>query len=409
MIGAVVAACVAASAAGAPTRLAIVAGHNRGAEGLKPLRFAEADAARVKRALVEVGSVAERDVKLITAPTLAQLEEAFAWAKARSAEVHGTPGRKTVLYVYLSAHGHDAKGLELGPEVLEWERLKARVRASGADAKVTIIDSCQASGVLKVSGRAADEFALQAEDRLTVEGEAWITSSAENEPSVEAGAWRGSVFTHHLIAGLRGAADRSADGKVSLEELYRYAFERTTAGESGQHPGYAFELKGYGELDVSEPAKAPASLTLPAEIDAVTVTEQGTGDSLAEARKPAGRVLGFGAGRVDVRLLRGTDGFATKLVLAVGDRVTLDESKLERVAPNTALVVRLSKGQPCFDVTVPRPDPRLSALKAKLQGTCEQPVKATLTHEKGQLKLVAGDRVYEAASDEALLRAVAAP
>ncbi|MBL8953736.1 MAG: caspase family protein [Myxococcaceae bacterium] len=403
MLVGLLAAVTVLGASDAPTRLAIVAGHNRGAEGQKPLRYAEADAAQVKRALVEVASVAERDVKLVKAPTLAQLDAAFAWAKGRAAEVHAAPGKKVVLYVYVSAHGHEGRGLELGPEVLEWERLKAHIRATGADAKVTIIDSCRSSGLLKAGGRAADDFALQAEDRLTVEGEAWITSSAEDEPSVEAGAWRGSVFTHHLIAGLRGAADRSADRRVSLEELYRYAFERTSAGESGQHPGYAFELKGYGELDVSDLSKAAAQVTLPASIDAVTITDQGTGDSLAEARRPVGRVLGFGVGRVDVRLLRGADGFATRLMLAAGDRVTLDEAKLERVAPNTALLVRLRAT--CWEVTVPRPSPRLDALKERLQGRCEQPVRATLTHENGLLKLTAGERVLEAADDDALVGA----
>jgi hypothetical protein len=396
----VIALAVALTLVSAQTRLAIVAGHNTGGEGRTPLRYAEADAARVKRALVEVSSVAAADVKLLEHPTLAQLEAAFAWAKGRVT-------KKTLLFIYLSAHGHDGKGIELGAEVLEWEKLKALVRGTGADVKLAIIDSCHASGVLKASGKPAEDFALKAEDRLTVEGEAWITSSAENEPSLEAGAWRGSVFTHHLVAGLRGAADRSADKKVSLEELYRYAFERTTAGESGQHPGYSFRLQGYGELDVSDPGRAAATLSIPQGLDAVTVTERETGENLAEARHPLGRVLGFGAARVDVRLLRGTQAFGTQLTLAEGDRVALDESQLERVNVTTAQLVRLSK---CVDITVPRPDPRLNALKAKLQGTCDRPEKATLTRSpKGALKLELAGRTIEAADDEALIKAVAAP
>lgn len=391
----------------AQTRLAIVAGHNEGAEGRKPLRFAQADAARVKRALVEVSSVAESDVKLLEAPTLAQLEAAFAWAKQRAADVHAKPGGKALLFVYVSAHGHDGKGLELGREVLEWDKLKGLVRGTQADVKLGIVDACQASGVLKASGRPSDEFALKAEDRLTVEGEAWISSSADNEPSLEAGPWRGSVFTHHLVAGLRGAADRGADKKVTLEELYRYAFERTTSGESGQHPGYAFRLQGYGELEVSDPGKAPATLTLPAGLDAVTVTDRETGDPLAEARKPSSRLLGFGPARVDVRLLRGDKAWGTKLELARGDQVALDESQLERVAATTAQLVRLSK---CLEVTVPRPDPRLDGLKEKLQGRCDRPEKATLRRSaKGMLELTVAGRTIEAADDEALIKAVAAP
>ncbi|MBK7863426.1 MAG: caspase family protein [Archangiaceae bacterium] len=393
------------NAAAAHTRLAVVVGHNRGAEGRTALRYAETDAARVRRALVEVAGVAESDVKLLQAPGLAALDEAFGWAKQRTAEVHGAPGQKVVLYVYLSGHGHDGRGVELGGEVLSWERLKARVRGSGADVKLAIIDACNASGVFKAGGQSTDAFELEAQDRLTVEGEAWITSSAENEPSVEAGAWRGSVFTHHLVAGLRGAADRSADRRVSLEELYRYAFERTTSGEAGQHPGYAFRLSGYGELEVSDLGRAPAQLTLPPGMDAVTVTEQGSGESLIEARHPLSRTLGFGAGRLDVRLLKGTQAWATQVELSRGDRVSIDESQLARIGATTALTVRLSSR--CLEVSVPRPDPRLNALKARLQGQCDRPERAVLGRgDQGQLKLELEGRTVEAADEKALLEAL---
>jgi hypothetical protein len=288
--------------------------------------------------------------------------------------------------------------------VLDWDHLKAKVRGTGAEVKLTVVDACSASGVLKASGKISDEFALAAEDHLTVEGEAWITSSSEREPSVEAGAWRGSVFTHHLVAGLRGAADRNGDRKVSLEELYRYAFDRTVTGQSGQHPGYAFRLAGYGDLFVSDLSRAPAVVTLPPGLDAVTVTDRGSGDVLAEVRHPMSRLLALGAGRVDLRLLRGDQAYLGHLDLGAGDRVTLDEAKLDRVtAPASS---------PCLDVSVLRPDPRLEQLKARLEGPtekkgrCEQPQKATLSREKGRLKLTLSDRVYDAESDEELLKAL---
>lgn len=394
-------------AASAQTRLAIVAGRNDGATGRVTLRYAETDAARVRRALIEVSQVAEPDVKLLKAVTPAQLAEAFAWAKARTKEVHATPGQKTLLFVYLSAHGHDGKGLELGDEVLDWQTLKEQVRGTGADVKLSIVDACNASGVLEASAKSSGDFALKAEDRLTVEGEAWVTSSAENEPSIEAGAWRGSVFTHHLVAGLRGAADRSADRKVSLEELYRYAFERTTAGDSGQHPGYAFRLAGYGELMVSDPGRASAIVTLPSGLDAVTVTDSSSGDNVAEARRPLGRLLGFSAGRFDVRLMRGASAWQTHLELERGQRIALDESQLDKVNVTTAQLVRLSAKAPCLDITVPRPDPRLLALKSRLQGSCEKPVAATLGRAgAGRLELKVGGKSITAATDDELVNAL---
>lgn len=380
-------------------RLAIVAGRNDGAPGRAALRFAEADAARVKRALVEVGSVAPEDAKLLKGVTPAQLDDAFAWAKSRK-----PASGKVLLFVYLSAHGHEGQGVELGGDVYTWERLKQGVRSTGAEVKVAVVDACNASGVLKASGKPADDFALQAEDRLTVEGEAWISSSADNEPSLEAGAWHGSVFTHHLVAGLRGAADRGGDRKVSLEELYRYAFERTTAGASGQHPGYAFRLAGYGELTLSDLAHAPALVTLPGGLDAVTITERDTGESLAEARHPLSRLIGLGPGRFDVRILKGADAWAGHIELEQGEKLAVDESRLDRVAATGSQLVRLSAQQGCLEVAVPRPDPRLLALKKRLDGRCEHPRKATLTHgEKGALKLEVDGAVLEAATDDELV------
>jgi hypothetical protein len=41
---------------------------------------------------------------------------------------------------------------------------------------------------------------------------------------------RGSLFTHHLLAALRGAADIDGDGRVSLSEAYTHAFRHTTIG-----------------------------------------------------------------------------------------------------------------------------------------------------------------------------------
>ena len=82
--------------------------------------------------------------------------------------------------------------------------------------------------------------------------------------------------------------------------------------------------------------------------------------------------------------------------------VTIDHV-VRVVSAEPSLVVRLSR---CFDVTVPRPDPRLEGLKAKLQGQCDRPEKATLTREKGQLKLQLEGRAIVAADDAELLRAL---
>ena len=51
-----------------------------------------------------------------------------------------------------------------------------------------------------------------------------ITSSAAREAALESAEIEASFFSHHLISGLRGAADTSGDGLVTLAEAYQYAF-----------------------------------------------------------------------------------------------------------------------------------------------------------------------------------------
>ena len=70
-----------------------------------------------------------------------------------------------------------------------------------------------------------------------------------------------------LVSGLRGAADVSGDGRITLAEAYRYAFDHTVADTasigSRQHPGYNYRMAGQGELVLTEVTQPSASLELP--------------------------------------------------------------------------------------------------------------------------------------------------
>ena len=62
-------------------------------------------------------------------------------------------------------------------------------------------------------------------DDLASTGEALLTSSAADENALESKEIRGSFFSHHLVSGLRGAADSSGDGQVTLAEASSKAIE----------------------------------------------------------------------------------------------------------------------------------------------------------------------------------------
>ena len=96
-----------------------------------------------------------------------------------------------------------------------------------------------------------------------------MASSTAEELSQESDAFKGSYFTHHLVTALRGAGDTDGDGRVSLDEAYRYAYRRTLASTARtkvgeQHVTLETDLAGQGEIPVTFPAEASAKLDLPA-------------------------------------------------------------------------------------------------------------------------------------------------
>jgi formylglycine-generating enzyme required for sulfatase activity len=72
-----------------------------------------------------------------------------------------------------------------------------------------------------------------------------------------------SVFTHFLIEGLKGEADRNGDGRIDVDELYDYAFEEVVRRTPKQTPG-KWSYRQQGDIVLRENLKPrdvkPASL-----------------------------------------------------------------------------------------------------------------------------------------------------
>jgi hypothetical protein len=321
-------------------RFAIIVGNDEGTGARPALRYAEIDATRMARVVAEVGEVKPEDVTLLLDKRLADVEGALAQAKAKISEAHKQRGTKAMLFFYYSGHS-DGEALELGTELLAFPRLKALLAGSGADVKLAVVDACNSSALLQAGGKPAAAFAIEAEDQLLASGDAFITSSAADESSLESGELKGSVFTHHLLSGLRGAADRSGDMLVSLDELYRYAYDRTITSTGAQHPGYGFRLSGQGELIVSSLKNAHATLRLPDSADRMTITDASGGEVSADLDAGSARVLALPAGRYDVKARREGQAFNGKFSIKHGVRGAMSWNDLAPSGqsvptPNTA-------------------------------------------------------------------------
>lgn len=357
---------LATSAVAGTKRLAIVYGHNGGDGPRSALRYAEADAARMAKVFLEAGRVEPGNVKLLQGRPLAELFAALEWAKTEA-----KADKQTLLFVYLSAHATAEEGLLPGAEQVRWKELKRRITATGAKARVTIIDACQSSGVIETAAKEAPAFTIEAEDLLTVQGDAFITSSASTEPSLEAGQLRGSVFTQHLLAGLRGAADVTQDGQISLDEAYRFAYERTAAGESGQHPGLAVRLSGYGDIVVTRVREEGPGVVVPPGIERLVIRDPSTRDVVLSAVRPSAQRLLVPSGTWLVELEREGKRKEGRLAVPARGFGLVDEDQLTARAP-TAGFIRLDANRPCPEITVKLPLPLLTDLKRRLEPTLRQ-------------------------------------
>ena len=106
--------------------------------------------------------------------------------------------------------------------------------------KVLVLDCCY-SGAFPAGKLAKAGTDVHTLERFQGRGRAVLTASDATQYSFEGDAVVGSaarsVFTRHLVAGLRdGSADLDGDGDVTVDELYSYVHERVVAEMPRQRP-----------------------------------------------------------------------------------------------------------------------------------------------------------------------------
>lgn len=322
-------------------RLLLAIGNNVGDPDDPVLSYADDDAQRVRQLFVELGGVrADRAVVLLDRDAGA-VRQRLAELAGRISELRAA-GDDAVLFVYVSAHAK-AGALHLRGTHLPLAELRDAAREAGARLTVLVVDACESGTLARRKGaRPGPEFAVALE-QLPLRGEVVITSSGPGEGSEEWDSLQGGLFTHHLLTGLRGDADVEGDGKVSLSEAYAYAFRRTVAGAAGagQHPAYALELSGTGELVLTEPQRARSALVFPARAEGrYVVASQPRPDVVAEVEKAAGRPLRLAVppGRYLVRKRAGAStGLAEVELPYGGERQVRDEELAWRRYTEVAL------------------------------------------------------------------------
>ncbi|MCK6503411.1 caspase family protein [Myxococcota bacterium] len=287
----------AAAAVDAPSpgaTYALVVGSNRPGPGQRALRFADQDAAAMAEVLTHAGGLDAAHLVTLANPDAEALLHALdGFGEVLAAEADA--GRRTTFVFYYSGHAR-AQGLDLGDEVVPLSDLRSRLEGLDATVTLAVLDACQSGAVTEAKGVApAADFSTSSVAGLSTEGFAVIASSSDTELSQESESLGAGVFSHHLQAGLRGAADEDSDGAITLDEAYAYAYHRTlvttAATQVGaQHVTLETDLRGQGALVLTRPQAATARLRLPTELQAeVLVVRQPQERVVAEIHKAAGR------------------------------------------------------------------------------------------------------------------------
>jgi WD40 repeat protein len=128
------------------------------------------------------------------------------------------------------------------------EEVDRAMRSCASTRMVLVLDCCY-SGAFPAGRPAKGDSAVHTIERFHGRGRAVLTSSDATQYSFEGDQLSGeavqSVFTRHLVAGLRdGSADLDRDGDITLDELYSYVHDRVVAEIPRQRPRKQDEVKG---------------------------------------------------------------------------------------------------------------------------------------------------------------------
>lgn len=342
-------------------RYALIAASNDGGAGRARLRFADSDARAVAGVLTQLGGVQRDDLSLLPNATRSGLQAAFEQLRAKLALAReGQP--RSELVVYYSGHS-DEFGLLVGAERLTYDDLRAWIDATQADVRIAIFDSCASGAVIRRRG-GVQRASFLSDLSVDARGYAFLTASSADEAAQESDRISAGFFTHYLVSGLRGAADRSGDHRVTLAEAYQFAYDetlhRTQTAPQAQHPAYDINLTGAGDLVLTDLRSTDASLVLADALAGRVYVRDGSGRLVVELDKRRSQTvrLGLSAGAYHVTVEDADRHLATKLELERGTSVVLNP---EQFTPLRAQIVAARGPTPAAAPEADRPPPAAPA------------------------------------------------
>lgn len=139
---------------------------------------------------------------------------------------------------YFSGHGladsfapYDVQPGNL-PTMLTHHDIKTAFRRSSASTKLCIADACLSGSMTRMS---QPKRAPASASSVVGDGNvAMLLASRATQYAVESRRLTGGAFTHYLLLGLNGRADRNANRTVTIRELHQYVAAQVRRATHGQ-------------------------------------------------------------------------------------------------------------------------------------------------------------------------------
>jgi len=315
-------------------RYAVVMGANDGGKDRVKLRYAVADARAMSQVLQDLGGVMEEDNLLLLNPDVKTFYTETGKLLSRIEKERSEYSRVEVIFYY---SGHSDEGnILLGDEKISYADFRQTITSVPADVHIGILDSCLSGAFARLKGGKKKKPFL-VDEAYDMKGYAFMTSSSATEASQESDLLEGSFFTHYLISGIRGAADLTQDGRVTLNEAYQFTFNETLAETtktmSGpQHPYYNIEMSGTGDVVITDIRQGTARLVLGPEISGRIFIHDRKNSLVVELTKPAGRPIELGLEEGEYRVINLLEGqvFESKVKLENGSEFRLGAEEFSK-------------------------------------------------------------------------------
>ncbi|MBE6353629.1 caspase family protein [Treponema sp.] len=321
---------------GGVDRYAVFIGCNSAGKNYQKLLYAGTDAMAFQKTMAEIGGISRSNGILLLEPSRTDLDDAMnSIAKKISEKKNGS--KRSEFLFYYSGHS-DENSLLLGKDRYDYSELKAAINNIPSDVHVVILDSCYSGNFIRTKGGQKQKPFL-VDDSSVVKGHAYLSSSSSQEFSQESDEIGSSFFTNSMLTGLRGAADSSGDKKVTLNELYSYAFtetlaktEKTSAGP--QHPNYNITLVGSGDLVLSDITNSDSVLHIAADLTGRFIIRDENGKLISEVNKlhDSPVYLALEEGSYDVMLIERNRTRQGSFTLANGKVFKLSADSFKTVA-----------------------------------------------------------------------------